>query len=126
MSNLKTQCHFKLDFRKVDQHTGGKWLIHGTKHRKDNQLHSPVEYPDRESKHDINESGGNMFNPIFKGNVQWWKHPGRCEFPEPELHCYRKPKCVAPNKNNGHENPNNGHNYGDEIELYQGISKRNT
>ena len=26
--------------QKVDQHTGGKWLIHGTKHRKDNQWQS--------------------------------------------------------------------------------------
>ena len=40
MSNLQTYYHFKLDFQKVDQHTGGKWLIHGTKHRKDNQLQS--------------------------------------------------------------------------------------
>ena len=30
MSNLQTYYHFKLDFQKVDQHTGGKWLIHGT------------------------------------------------------------------------------------------------
>ena len=37
---------FKLDFQKVDQHTGGKWLIHGTKHRKDNQLLS-LELPSR-------------------------------------------------------------------------------
>ena len=27
MSNLKTRYHFKLDFQKVDQYTGGKWLI---------------------------------------------------------------------------------------------------
>ena len=27
-----------LNFQKVDQHTGGKWLIHGTKRSKDNQL----------------------------------------------------------------------------------------
>ena len=40
MSNLQTYYHFQLDFQKVDQHTGGKWLIHGTKRRKDNQLHS--------------------------------------------------------------------------------------
>ena len=38
MSNLQTYYHFKLDFQKVDQHTGGKWLIHGTKRRKKNQL----------------------------------------------------------------------------------------
>ena len=40
MSNLHTHYHFKLDFQNVDQHTGGKWLIHGTKRRKDNQLQS--------------------------------------------------------------------------------------
>ena len=40
MSNLQSHYHFKLDFQKVDQHTEGAWLIHGTKHRKDNQLQS--------------------------------------------------------------------------------------
>ena len=40
MSNLQTYYHFKLDLPKVDQQTGGKWLIHGTKRRKDNQLQS--------------------------------------------------------------------------------------
>ena len=34
---LTNHYHIKLDFQKVDQHTGGKWY-HGTKHRKDNQL----------------------------------------------------------------------------------------
>ena len=38
VSNLQTYYHFKLNFQKVDQHTGGKWLIYDTKHRKDNQL----------------------------------------------------------------------------------------
>ena len=46
MSNLQTYYHFKLDFQKVDQHTGGKWLIHGTKRRKDNHLQS-LELPCR-------------------------------------------------------------------------------
>ena len=36
MSNLQTYYHFKLDFQKVDQQTGGKWLIHGAKRHKDN------------------------------------------------------------------------------------------
>ena len=40
MPILQTHYHFKLDFLKVDQHTGGKWLIHGTNHYKDNQLKS--------------------------------------------------------------------------------------
>ena len=56
----------------MDQHTGGKWLIHGTKRRNDNQLQSlepPVEYPSKEYKHGIKGSEGNMFNPIFKENV---------------------------------------------------------
>ena len=30
----------KIDFQKVDQHAWGKWLIHDTKRRKDNQLQS--------------------------------------------------------------------------------------
>ena len=44
MSNLQNYCHFKLDFQKVNQHTGNKWLIHGTKRRKDNQLQN-LELP---------------------------------------------------------------------------------
>ena len=32
MSNLQTYYHFKLNFQKVDKHTGGKLLIQGTKH----------------------------------------------------------------------------------------------
>ena len=34
MSKSPTPFHFKLDFQKVDQRTGGKWLINGTKHHK--------------------------------------------------------------------------------------------
>ena len=41
MSNWETHYHFKLDSQKVDQYIGGKWLILGTKHHKDNQLQSP-------------------------------------------------------------------------------------
>ena len=86
-SNIQTHYHFKLDFQKVDQHTGRKWLIHDTKHRKDNQLQSmehPVEYSSRESKHEVKESERNIFNPVFKRNVQGRKHPGRCAFVESE------------------------------------------
>ena len=46
MSNLQTYYHFELDLQKVVQHTGDKWLIHGTKRRKDNQLQS-LEHPFR-------------------------------------------------------------------------------
>ena len=40
MSNLQPNWCLKIDFQKVDQHAGGKWLIHDTKRRKDNQLQS--------------------------------------------------------------------------------------
>ena len=46
MSNLQTHYHFELDFQKVDQQTTGKWLIHSTKHHKDNLLQS-LELPCR-------------------------------------------------------------------------------
>ena len=40
MSNLQPNCCLKVDFQKVDQHAGCKWLIHDTKRRKGNQLQS--------------------------------------------------------------------------------------
>ena len=47
MSHIQTYYHhFQLDFQKVDQHTGDKWLLHGTKHQKDDQLQS-LELPCR-------------------------------------------------------------------------------
>ena len=52
MSNLQTNYLFKLDLKKMNQYTGDKWLIHGTKHSKDNQLQNltpppPVEYANK-------------------------------------------------------------------------------
>ena len=49
MPNLQTHYRLKLDFQKVEQHTRGRWLIHGTKHHKDHQLQS-LELPCRISK----------------------------------------------------------------------------
>ena len=40
MSNPQPNCCLEFDFQKVDQHAGGKWLIHDTKRSKDNQLQS--------------------------------------------------------------------------------------
>ena len=40
MPNSQTHYHFKLNFQNVDQHTVGKMLVHGTKHRKYSQLQS--------------------------------------------------------------------------------------
>ena len=39
------QLLFKVDLQKVDQNTGGKWLIHDPKRRKDNQLQNQPETP---------------------------------------------------------------------------------
>ena len=47
--HLPAYYHFKHDFPKVDQNTGGKWLIHDTKRHKDNQLQS-LELPCRISQ----------------------------------------------------------------------------
>ena len=60
---------------------------------------SPVEYPSRECKRGIKESEGNMFNPIFKENVQGRKHPGSCAFEELEILSSGKPKRVVQNEN---------------------------
>ena len=81
MSNLQPNCCLKFDFQKVDQHAGGKWLIHDTKRRKDNQLQS-LKLPCRISKLssyicDIKGSVSTVLNPIFSKNVQGQKHPGR-------------------------------------------------
>ena len=81
---LTNLLSFYTRFPKSGPTYRGKWLIHGTKRRKDNQLQS-LELPCRECKHDIKESKGNVFNPIFKENVQGQKHPGSCAFAEPEL-----------------------------------------
>ena len=51
----------------MDQLTGGKWLIHGTKCRKDNHLQSlePLaEHPSWEYEFDIKESDDDKFNTI--------------------------------------------------------------
>ena len=40
----RPKCCLKLVFQKNDQHTGGKRLIHVTKHCTDNQLQS-LEFP---------------------------------------------------------------------------------
>ena len=38
------QLSFKTSFQNVDKQTGGKWLIYGSKRRKDNQVQS-MELP---------------------------------------------------------------------------------
>ena len=46
MSIIQTNLFFKTYFQKVNQHTGGKCLIHGIKHHKNNlfqSLHLPMQ-----------------------------------------------------------------------------------
>ena len=57
----------------MDQHAGGKWLIHDTKRRKDNIQ----EYPSWVARCDIKGSVSTVLNPIFSKKVQGQKHPGR-------------------------------------------------
>ena len=58
---------------------------------------SPVGYPNSQSKHDIKESEGNMFNPMFKEDFQGQKHPRRCVVAERGLPNHRKPKFAFQN-----------------------------
>ena len=44
MSKLQPNCCLKIDFQKVDQHAGGKWLIHDTKRRNDNSYQNVMNY----------------------------------------------------------------------------------
>ena len=71
---------FKFDFQKVDQHAGGKWLIHDTKRRKDNQLQS-LKLPCRIMMSDRESAWQEGWRPTaFKG------HPLNCgqyRFPGP-------------------------------------------
>ena len=60
MSNLQPNCCLNR-FPKGDQHAGGKWLIHDTKRRKDNQLQSP-KLPCRISK---------LSNKMWHKGVRW-------------------------------------------------------
>ena len=94
MSNLQTRYHFKLDFQKVNQHAGCKWITHGTKHHKES-LELPCRNPSRESEYDTKESEVDMFNPICKDKIQGHKHPRRCVIAESKLPSVRKPMFVS-------------------------------
>ena len=55
---LKNQLHFSTNLQNMEQHTGGRWLIHATKHRQDNQWkawYPSAEYHSLEYKFDIKE-----------------------------------------------------------------------
>ena len=56
----------KLDYQSMEQHSGGAWLIHGTKFHKDSQWQSPelprLECPSLEYKFD---------RKCFKNYIKW-------------------------------------------------------
>ena len=58
---LAHQPSFRNVNLKLDHHTGGKWFIHGPKHRKENKLLSlkHSDYPDLLCEYDIKEVHGN-------------------------------------------------------------------
>ena len=80
MSNLQTYYHFKIDFQKVDQHTRGKW-IHGTKPRKDNQLHIVLLWPALSQRCDDMEPLSSLM-VLFRGTPVNYPHevPGILSF----------------------------------------------
>ena len=72
MSNPQSNCCLKIDFQKVDQHAGGKWLIHDTKRRKYNQLQSLKLPYVRESKATLRDMGR-----LIKSQVEQLNREGR-------------------------------------------------
>ena len=59
MSNLETHYHFKLDFQKwTNMQETSDWSTppNVTRTVSCKAWNSPVDYPNRESKHEINES----------------------------------------------------------------------
>ena len=81
LCQIPNQLSFKTGFQKVDQHTGGRWLVLSNKHHPAVRTinwqawNSLAEYPNWDYKLDIKESDGNMFNPIFLKKAQRQRHP---------------------------------------------------
>ena len=122
-SQRETHFHFKLDFQKVVQHTRGKWLINGTKYRKDN-LSPSLELSCRKILiENLNTTKGG--SKVTCSN-QYSKGMSRGRNIQGGMHLDRKSKHIIQNEKNVHKNPNNSHTWHDEIKLYLRISKRNT
>ena len=100
VSNLQTHYHFKLDFQNwtnIQEASGQSMAPNTARTISCKAWNSLVKYYSRESKHDIKESEGNMFNPIFKEKVLGLKHSGICIFAESKLRGFRKPECTGQN-----------------------------
>ena len=105
MSNLQPNYWLKVDFQKLDQHAGGKWLIHDTKRRKAISCiawNSPAGYPSRVARCDIKGSDGTMLNPIFWKKVHGQKHPRRWEIAERQIPSI---KMLFKTNTKGHKHP---------------------
>ena len=100
---MPNNCCLKFDFRKVDQHAGGKWLIHDTKRCKDNQLQS-LKLPCRSwvARCDIKGSVSTVLYPIFSKKVQGQKHPGRGGIVEQQIPSI---KVLFKTNTKGHKHP---------------------
>ena len=88
ISNIQHNCFLKVDFQKVDQHTGSKWLIHDTTLQGQSvsvAWNSALEYISWVSRCDIKGFDGTMLNPIFWKKVQGQKHPGMWEIEEHKI-----------------------------------------
>ena len=107
MSNLQPNYFLKFHFQKVDQHTGGKWLIHDTKRRKKRTISckawkSPAEYPSWVARYDKKGSASTVLNPIFWKKVLRQKHPGRWGIVEHQISSI---KVLFKTDTKGHKHP---------------------
>ena len=103
MSNLQPNCCLKFYFQKVDQHAGGRWLIHAPNAARTiscKAWNSSAEYPSW-ARCDIKGSVSNVLNPIF-WKVQGQKHPGRWGIVEHQLSCI---KVLLKTNTKGHKQP---------------------
>ena len=99
------QLLFKIRFPKGGPTYIHKWLVHDTKHRKDNQLQSLkllCRKPSWVARCDIKGSASTMLNPIFSKKVQGQKRPGRWGIVEHQIPSI---KVLFKTNTKGHKNP---------------------
>ena len=100
---LTAQLLFKIRFPKgVDQHTGGKWLIHAARKISCKAWNSPAVYPIWVARCDIKGSVSTVLNPIFCKKVQGQKHPGSEGIVEHQISSI---KVLFETNTKGHKHP---------------------
>ena len=104
MSNLQPNCCLKVDFQKVDRHTGGNFKTpNAARTISCKAWNSPAEYPSWVSRCEIKGSDGTILNPKFWQKVQGQKHLRRWEIAE---HQIPSVKMLFETNTNGHKHPN--------------------